>query len=166
MDEKLKSSEKMEIQRIQFYDNRENSICWWGSCFMIESSASTQRTVWCFFIIITKLILQKTVFWKYFFILLNVNFSHLIICEQLLDIKTPLNCVNCTSLRGSAALWSLTREAGWPWRCSWERGRQPCVSRPAGVRSLAPLHFLILHHRPAAEAGRFGKSHDGILTRA
>ncbi|KAE8279062.1 Zeta-sarcoglycan [Larimichthys crocea] len=32
--------------------------------------------------------------------------------------------------------------------------------------SFAPLHFLILHHHPAAETDWFGKSYDGILTRA
>lgn len=78
-------------------------------------------------------------------------------------------CVNCVSLRCSGPLWSSTQESGWPWRCSWEpRGRQPCVSRPAGVQILdAPAALPHpSHHRPLPETAWFGKSHDSNVTRA
>lgn len=114
----------MEISILWFYDNWENSICWWRSCMINRSLTATKKTLW-----------------RVFLFFLHYNNS-------------------CTSFRGSAPLWILTRDAGWPWRCSWEGGTQPCVSGPASGQSIASLRSSPTppNHRPAVETDKFGKT--------
>lgn len=110
-----------DFNLIWFYDNWENSICWWRSCMINRSLTATKKTLW-----------------RVFFFFLHYNNS-------------------CTSFRGSAPLWILTRDAGWPWRCSWEGGTQPCVSGPASGQSIASLRSSPTppYHRPAVETDKF-----------